>query len=75
MPFLREDRVLGAALGISLAVHAVLMAVHFKMPDTLLWKATAQPLARDQRPDPPGLDSFPRQNRSTIPGRPDIVCD
>jgi len=44
MPFLGEDRVLGAALGISLAVHAVLMAVHFKMPDALLWKATAQPL-------------------------------
>ena len=44
MPLLGKDRVLGAALGISLAVHAVLMAVHFKLPDSLLWKPTAQPL-------------------------------
>jgi protein TonB len=44
MPFVGEDRVLGAALGISLAVHAVLLAVHFKMPDTLRWKPAAQPL-------------------------------
>ena len=44
MPFLGQDRVLGAALGISLAVHAVLMAVHFKMPDALRWKPTMQPL-------------------------------
>jgi len=29
--------VLGAALGISIAVHAVLMAVHFQMPDPLHW--------------------------------------
>ena len=35
MPFASKDRVLGAALGISLAVHAVLMAVHFKLPDDL----------------------------------------
>ncbi|OAI53381.1 hypothetical protein AYO46_03325 [Betaproteobacteria bacterium SCGC AG-212-J23] len=44
MPFLGQDRVLGAAVGISLAVHAVLMAVHFQLPDALLWKQTAQPL-------------------------------
>jgi protein TonB len=44
MPFVGEDRVLGAALGISLAIHAVLMAVHFKLPDALRWKPTAQPL-------------------------------
>jgi protein TonB len=36
--------VLGAALGISIAVHAVLMAVHFQMPDPLHWKSNAQPL-------------------------------
>ncbi len=29
----RNDRVLGAALGLSIALHAALMAVHFKMPD------------------------------------------
>jgi len=44
MPIASQDRVLGAALGISLAIHAVLMAVHFKMPDALRWKASAQPL-------------------------------
>jgi protein TonB len=44
MPFLGEDRVLGAALGISIAFHAVLMAVHFQMPDPLHWKSNAQPL-------------------------------
>ena len=44
MPFVGQDRVLGAALGISLAVHIVLLAVHFKMPDALRWKAAAQPL-------------------------------
>src|SRR5262245_56687995 len=44
MPLLGKDRVLGAALGISIAVHAVLMAVHFKMPDAMRWKQNAQPL-------------------------------
>ena len=44
MPMTSKDRVLGAALGISLAVHAVLMAVHFQLPDSLRWKATSQPL-------------------------------
>jgi protein TonB len=44
MPFLGQDRVLGAAVGISIAVHAVLMAVHFQMPDPLHWKSNAQPL-------------------------------
>jgi len=44
MPIASQDRVLGAALGISLAIHAVLMAVHFKMPDALRWKPSAQPL-------------------------------
>ena len=44
MPFIDQDRVLGAALGISVAVHAVLMAMHFQMPDPLRWKSSAQPL-------------------------------
>src|SRR6185295_6451805 len=44
MPFLGQDRVLGAALGISIACHALLMAVHFRLPDSLRWKPTAQPL-------------------------------
>ena len=44
MPLASKDRVLGAALGISLAVHAVLMAAHFTMPDSLRWKSSAQPL-------------------------------
>ncbi|HUQ26199.1 MAG TPA: TonB family protein [Burkholderiales bacterium] len=39
-----QDRVLGAAVGISLAFHALLLAVHFQLPDTLRWKPTAQPL-------------------------------
>src|SRR5882672_11349828 len=44
MPFLGQDRVLGAALGISIAFHALLMAVHFSLPDSLRWKVSAQPL-------------------------------
>jgi protein TonB len=44
MPFLGQDRVLGAALGISIAFHALLMAVHFQLPDSLRWKPSAQPL-------------------------------
>jgi protein TonB len=31
--FAGKDRVLGAALGLSIALHATLLAVHFKMPD------------------------------------------
>ena len=29
----RQDRLLGAALGLSLALHAVLLSVHFGFPD------------------------------------------
>ena len=29
----RQDRVLGAALGLSLALHAGLLSMHFKFPD------------------------------------------
>jgi protein TonB len=33
-----QDRVLGAAIGLSLALHAALLSMHFKFPDTLRWK-------------------------------------
>lgn len=41
--FAGNDRVLGAALGLSIALHATLMAVHFKMPDPRATSAN-QPL-------------------------------
>ena len=41
--FARNDRVLGAALGLSIALHATLLAVHFKMPDPRA-RAANQPL-------------------------------
>jgi protein TonB len=40
----RQDRVLGAAIGLSLALHAGLLSVHFKFPDSLRWKAASAPL-------------------------------
>jgi protein TonB len=40
----RNDRVLGAALGLSIALHAAALAVHFKLPDRLHWKPSNQPL-------------------------------
>lgn len=40
----RQDRVLGAAIGLSLALHAVALSVHFKLPDSLRWKAQNAPL-------------------------------
>jgi protein TonB len=40
----RNDRVLGAALGLSLALHAAAMAVHFKFPQALRAKAESAPL-------------------------------
>jgi len=39
-----NDRALAVALGVSIALHAVAMAVHFKFPDTLRWKSASQPL-------------------------------
>jgi protein TonB len=42
--FAGSDRVLGAALGISIALHVTLMAVHFKFPDAMRWKTESQPL-------------------------------
>jgi periplasmic protein TonB len=42
--FASNDRVLGAALGFSVALHAVAMAVHFSFPDAIRLKSEAQPL-------------------------------
>jgi protein TonB len=39
-----DDRVLGAALGLSVLIHAAMLSVHFKVPNTLGWKAAHQPL-------------------------------
>src|SRR5258706_3429897 len=44
MPLASRNRALGAALGISLAFHALLMAVHFQLPDSLRWKPSVQTL-------------------------------
>ena len=42
--FGRQDRVLGAAMGLSLALHAALLSVHFKLPESLRWKPSSAPL-------------------------------
>jgi periplasmic protein TonB len=42
--FSGDDRVLGAALGISIALHATALAVHFKSPDPSRLKAHSQQL-------------------------------
>jgi protein TonB len=39
-----DDRVLGAALGLSIVLHAAMLSVHFKFPAPLHWKAAGQPL-------------------------------
>ena len=39
-----RDRVLGAALGLSLALHAALLSMHFRFPDGLRWKPESAPL-------------------------------
>lgn len=40
----RQDRLLGAALGLSLALHAAALSVHFKFPQGLRWKPESAPL-------------------------------
>src|ERR1044071_2178550 len=42
--FAPGDRILGTAIGVSLALHAVALAVHFKFPEAMRWKAESQPL-------------------------------
>jgi protein TonB len=39
-----KDRVLGAALGLSIALHIMLLAVHFQLPDPSRWKSQNQPM-------------------------------
>jgi protein TonB len=39
----RQDRVLGAAIGLSIALHATLLSMHFKLPD-LRWKPSSAPI-------------------------------
>jgi periplasmic protein TonB len=39
----QRDRALGAAVGLSLALHAVLLSLHFRMPDTR-WQRSNAPL-------------------------------
>jgi protein TonB len=42
--FTPNDRLLGTALGVSLVLHAVALAVHFKFPEAIRWKTENQPL-------------------------------
>src|SRR5258707_9380841 len=42
--FAPTDRLLGTALGVSLALHALALAVHFKFPEAIRLKAESQPL-------------------------------
>jgi protein TonB len=65
-----RDRVLGAALGLSLALHIALLSVHFRSPDGLRWKPESAPLevvlvnARTkERPAKPEVLAQSRLNR------------
>ncbi|MGQ0547530.1 MAG: energy transducer TonB [Betaproteobacteria bacterium] len=40
----RDDRVLSAAVGISILLHGALLSIHFKFPEPLRWKSPDQPL-------------------------------
>ncbi|MGH8676268.1 MAG: energy transducer TonB [Burkholderiales bacterium] len=40
----RQSRLLTACVGISLLLHATILTLHFKFPETLRWKASHQPL-------------------------------
>jgi periplasmic protein TonB len=39
-----QDRVLGAAIGLSLALHAALLSMQFKFPDATRWKSSSAPI-------------------------------
>ena len=39
-----QTRLLTACVGASLVVHALILTLHFKFPDTLRWKSSQQPL-------------------------------
>ena len=40
----RQDRVFGAALGLSFALHATVLSMHFKFPEGVRWKQESAPL-------------------------------
>jgi protein TonB len=39
-----QDRMLGAAIGLSLALHAALLSMQFKFPDASRWKSSSAPI-------------------------------
>ena len=39
-----QSRLLAASVGASILLHAILLSVHFRFPDTLRWKSANQPL-------------------------------
>jgi protein TonB len=39
-----QDRVLGAAIGLSLALHAALLSMQFKFPDASRWRSSSAPI-------------------------------
>ena len=62
-----NDRVLGAALGLSILLHAAMLSVHFRFPDALHWKAASQPLEvvlvnATTREKPPKADILAQAN-------------
>ncbi|WP_430284707.1 hypothetical protein, partial [Salmonella enterica] len=40
----RQDRVFGAALGLSFALHAAVLSMHFKFSEGVRWKQESAPL-------------------------------
>ncbi|HEU4352185.1 MAG TPA: TonB family protein [Burkholderiales bacterium] len=40
----RQDRLFGGALGLSLALHAAVLSMHFKFPEGVRWKQESAPL-------------------------------
>jgi periplasmic protein TonB len=40
----RQSRVLAISVGVSILLHAILLTVHFRFPETLRWKSANQPL-------------------------------
>jgi protein TonB len=44
LTFGSQDRLLGAAIGLSLALHAALLSMHFKIPDASRWKSSSAPI-------------------------------
>ena len=65
-----RDRVLGAALGLSLALHIALLSVHFRSPDGLRWRrcASARSLP-GSRGSVTGSGVLARRFSSTVPPR------